>query len=357
MTKVTYLIGAGASCGQLPMITQMNKAINDVIELISRTDLLPSEDKEYVLNGKGPMKMIELLNDMKGDFEWAAENARKHASIDTFAKKLFIKKDIESLYRLKRILVILFNTLQKQRTVDNRYDTFFASIIKYQNVHKLPSTIKIVSWNYDYQLELAYSQFTGNGSLEDNREALNILGKLFGHRLLTSEAFAVFKLNGSASVSNSVGQELNVLNLSAEPQTPTKDLVVDLIKFYADMKYVRYTGRPLDILLSFAWEPEPAQHDTKFLANVAENTKDTEILVVIGYSFPFFNREIDQEIIRKMNGLKKVYIQDPQKARQVSERFQANLDENQQRLVNDKMISIIELTDADQFYLPSELTL
>jgi len=44
--------------------------------------------------------------------------------------------------------------------------------------------------------------------------------------------------------------------------------------------------------------------------------RETEILVVIGYSFPIFNREIDNRLFKAMDDkLVKVYIQDmyPQK--------------------------------------------
>lgn len=39
----------------------------------------------------------------------------------------------------------------------------------------------------------------------------------------------------------------------------------------------------------------------------------TTILVVIGYSFPFFNREVDKQIFNELNNrvLKKIYFQDP----------------------------------------------
>jgi hypothetical protein len=38
---------------------------------------------------------------------------------------------------------------------------------------------------------------------------------------------------------------------------------------------------------------------------------DAQILVVIGYSFPFFNCETDHEIFSKMEKLERIYIQDP----------------------------------------------
>lgn len=71
-----------------------------------------------------------------------------------------------------------------------------------------------------------------------------------------------------------------------------------------------------DVLLSFAWEDET--NDTKkiFLEKRMPIAKaiaeKTDILVVIGYSFPFFNRKIDDEIFKAMKQrLFKIYLRDP----------------------------------------------
>ena len=49
-------------------------------------------------------------------------------------------------------------------------------------------------------------------------------------------------------------------------------------------------------LLTFAWESQNHQRFSNSLELSKEIIKGSEILVVIGYSFPFFNREIDKEI-------------------------------------------------------------
>jgi len=76
-------------------------------------------------------------------------------------------------------------------------------------------------------------------------------------------------------------------------------------------------------------------------------TSNTMILVVIGYSFPFFNRDVDRLIIGEMKNLLKVYIQDPYAA-DVKETFQA---------INDRIDPnmIIPLDNTKQFLLPPEL--
>jgi hypothetical protein len=67
--------------------------------------------------------------------------------------------------------------------------------------------------------------------------------------------------------------------------------------------------------LNFAWENDNNYIDkyrghSKNLEEAEHIASETEILVVIGYSFPIFNREIDNILFKKMQKLKKVYIQD-----------------------------------------------
>jgi len=73
--------------------------------------------------------------------------------------------------------------------------------------------------------------------------------------------------------------------------------------------------------LSFAWE-DYERPEQNIINKVTTSTKDTEVLVVIGYSFPFFNREVDRKIIGEMKNLKKVYFQD-KNPHNIKLRFQA----------------------------------
>jgi hypothetical protein len=78
-----------------------------------------------------------------------------------------------------------------------------------------------------------------------------------------------------------------------------------------------------------------------------EGTKFTNVLVVIGYSFPFFNREIDRKIIKAMSKIHKVYFQSKEPDALV-ERFQAIIP-------GIKTEALKPITDVEQFLLPNEL--
>ncbi len=63
--------------------------------------------------------------------------------------------------------------------------------------------------------------------------------------------------------------------------------------------------------MNFAWEPNT---DSVLLArqSAAERVKIADAVVVIGYSFPNFNREVDRQIFEGFDTDKdKIYIQDP----------------------------------------------
>jgi len=70
-------------------------------------------------------------------------------------------------------------------------------------------------------------------------------------------------------------------------------------------------------------------------------------LVIIGYSFPFFNREVDRTLFDSMINLKKIYYQDIN-AIKLIDRLQAV-----QQRINAKQI--IPITETGQFFLPYEL--
>ena len=75
--------------------------------------------------------------------------------------------------------------------------------------------------------------------------------------------------------------------------------------------------------------------------------EETNVLVVIGYSFPFFNRDIDNEIFKTLTGKGKlmIYFQDPL--------LDGNYLKEQFNLRSD--VTIKHIPKIDQFYIPYEL--
>ena len=97
--------------------------------------------------------------------------------------------------------------------------------------------------------------------------------------------------------------------------------------------------------LSYAWETSDRQR--QMFDMLQKVTSDTTTVVVIGYSFPYFNRQIDRKIFAAMPYLKTVYIQDPN-----PEAIEPSL---RAVLLNEAATKIVYQKDCTQFYLPREL--
>ena len=100
-------------------------------------------------------------------------------------------------------------------------------------------------------------------------------------------------------------------------------------------------------ILSYSWEDS---HRMKVLDAVQKRVIDTKELIVIGYSFPYVNREMDVQIIHSMPKLNTIYVQDPNYD-EIESRLRAIV-ENDNQFV-DKDIKIKEINNRSQFYIPA----
>ena len=357
MTDVVYLMGAGASFGKrskddlshkveiikgdtksishiscanilegMPLVVEIPQRILYICDLIRNTDSTPNFTST-ILNDNSFVE--ETKNLLIKDLMWLYDGAVKHATIDTFAKKLFLTEKTEEYNKLKKLLAIYFIIEQVINKPDSRYDTFLANILT-PNL-EIPDRIKILTWNYDSQFEIAFNEYKktiitprdiGCYSLHDNE---------------ITKSPAIFKINGTASFNN--------WNSLANFRSNYK-----LNKTILDK--IMYAYKENDSLLSFAWENAGLKNSNTAVRTFIQNIQFAKTLVVIGYTFPFFNRLVDKEIIGSLNNLKKVYIQDP-KADEVAQSIDAVLASSQKPPINP--LSIIPITNCNQFYLPAEL--
>lgn len=98
--------------------------------------------------------------------------------------------------------------------------------------------------------------------------------------------------------------------------------------------------------LSYAWEHDG---ENELLQTILKRVEDTEVLVVIGYSFPYVNRRIDRYIFNSMKSLKKIHIQDTN-ANAIKDRITAIFEFLQKPLPE-----IHTHEDIGQFIIPNEL--
>ena len=255
--------------------------------------------------------------------DWLLRDLKNQASIDTLAKKLFFKNAQGDLHKLKAVLSCFFVGEQSLKPVDYRYDNFFASILSRKDFRdvEIPTDIKFLLWNYDLQLEKAYYGYTEND-----------------HKVLEDLTFSdrLYHLNGYCGTTQKghVGKEFTE---TYETKGKLSKVVLDL---YGD--YINQKGTP-DI--NFAWE----MNENYFNNKINPVTNNTSTLIIIGYSFPFFNREIDKRIFSKLGNLNEVFVQTPKESFVgIQERVKA---------IQPDLPELKHIEDTSQFYIPFDYNL
>lgn len=339
MSKIVYLFGAGASFGKrdekdknvilegLPIVTEFPKQIDCLITRIKKED---TEAKSQFKTN--PEELEKLIKELK----WLKESSENHQTVDTYAKKLWVTE--KTTYdKLKQILSVFLTLEQLFNKPDSRYDAFFANILG-NGIDALPKDVTILSWNYDCQFEIAFSNYFSSKSLNYIWEHLNMNAKTVKNSS-QNLGFNITKLNGSA-----LAYDKDRLDLSFYDSFFGRQGMSELSHVIASQFS---KGSNVRNALSFAWEGVVKDfHD-----NIIQRVQDAEILVVIGYSFPYFNREVDRKILQSMYNLKKVYIQDPNYI-EVKENMEAVLTDSQLSSDNTKFVFKQGLT---QFVIPNEM--
>jgi len=352
MGKTTYLFGAGASCLCLPLVEDIPESLLDFHTLL--TDNIPGESKYE-----------NIYNQMLQDLEVLIQNAKTHSSIDTYAKKLFIIHEgnpSPPLTKLKFLLSFCFVYEQTRYPPDPRYDTFFASILN-DSAFSFSGDIRIVSWNYDYQFEKAHYLYTGEKSMIETQRQLPVFPNK-ENKGFDPTKFAIYKINGTTAFYDpESGHSNNIVNdLSygvpyhidkldkgtrrkpgVLPKETCQKLVNDFLDLYSRAFSPSETVLPL---LNFAWESTKKGNTNTVLSLAKSAIMGSSILVIIGYSFPFFNRNIDKQIINSLTTDRKIYIQ--------STKFE-DVASNLESIAPIDHKTLIQVKNIDQFYLPGEL--
>lgn len=373
MSKIVYLLGAGASCGDRARDKNGNitkqKVYGDVdaagvrhikaeyvgiteglplvVEIPGRLAYIIKKIKECPCSVNirnlalplgfidGGVKFDTAKEMLIKDLEWLRAASENHATIDTFAKKLYLKNELKDFYKVELLLSIFFIIEQKINKKDGRYDTFLASVLDL-NLN-IDDRITILTWNYDSQFELAYKEYGEEKAADRIRKKLGI-ADLKDTSYETRNQ--IFKLNGTANFMQRI--DLN------QYQELDDELLLTLLDAYIQGVNVSTSNSRI----SFAWDNK--QYISKnFEEALQKAIQDAEVLVVIGYTFPFFNREIDRKIFNYMTNLKKIYIQDPN-AEQIISSLDSlySIQHTAITHVNDKVKPI---KSTSQFYLPPEL--
>lgn len=320
--NLTYLLGAGASYNSQPILSELA----DKMIALSDKHLPKKEEYKFETYEDNPFIPAQPEYDHDNYILWDVgyfgRKAKEFGTIDTYAKKLSLNNQSHELSRLKLALSSFFLLFQniadksfKTRFnskgeilgdfefIDKRYITLFSTILDNSSSYepKLKSNIKFVTWNYDLQLQLTYQKFASQSKFSYIDSSFRYIPKY-------NQSLDVCHLNGFHGYFGYGGN-----GLDTPYQYIKGDTVADILKPFS--KGAITNGGTLyvdvDTYINYAWETN--NHFAEIIREQAISIfGNTDILVVIGYSFPTFNKEIDKLLFEKLKGREvKVYYQDP----------------------------------------------
>lgn len=365
MAKITYFLGAGASYNSCPIL---NQQANMMIAL-AQYELTKKSYNAQVYNGisvraksnkeyKFIKEELYNLTDEKDQILWHIGyfglKAIEFNTVDTYAKKLFLTKQFQELRLLKMSVSIFFDLWEnfyeerytnlcdnKYRTIDNRYTSLFSLLLENDENGKIKmnNEFNFITWNYDLQLEKTFKSFLNDNDIKNFDELDRSFFKFKEEDDLTSKN-KVFHLNGHRGFFKDKDKifELNTTN--------------DFESYWSQInglfELTKNGSANFDQYIKYSWEHNL---NSQFYQKINNIMRQTEVLIIIGYSFPPFNREVDQMLFSKLsnNQLKKIVYQDPNANKTMIE----NLFEKPYQYKS-KIEIVTESSALNQFYLPNE---
>lgn len=298
--KVVYWLGAGASRHALPIVNDMPAAFEAQAKFIELVKFDPPINREHIKHYSGYLQRM-------------ARWAKQFGTIDTYARSLYLLGQNEALAQLKLHLSLYFTIEQalpllsgderesfgvrywKRDRIDTRYMGWLALVM--DRVNGLNARVNIISWNYDLQLEHAIALYQGL----DNMGKLACNHRFSSYPLGTSIELSGMKhpslvhLNGIAGLSQQSFPYKRLFDGIGGLEVPFRDFISALLE-----QYFQYLHSSVDSLLAsfrpftFSWEDD--EQAKTGLAYAKMMLAEATVLVIIGYSFPSFNRKNDKEI-------------------------------------------------------------
>ena len=296
-----YLMGAGASYNSLPLVKDIvhqskeDKRFRSLLSVINYLRFLSKQitKEEYILSEVG--SVIQDLEYLKAHLD-----EFPNRTIDMMMRKMYFA-DKDNFNRLKKGINLYFNLLEFANSLDLRYDIFLMNMLSNQG--ELPKNIMILNWNYDRQFQIALNELK---QLKVNP----IFHFMTADTYRRLPGIKEIKLNGvfSPSFSDSL---INVERIK-ESERP-KHFWNTLLLTNSRFNNLINKNSQFDSI-KFAWERDDNaliynQSDSDQIKKsfplrlpneLQEDLDSVSRLVVIGYSFPFFNRANDIEIIKSI---------------------------------------------------------
>ena len=339
MNKTTYLLGAGASANAIPTVKKFNVGLEQFKNYLTH---IAENDKTG-----WDARLTKYRNDLLtliSNITDVIESSQGHETIDTLARKYFLQGDRKQYNNIKTVLASYFlfcqvfsddisqytsNNQVKHFNIDKRYDSLFAQKLNRTSTDKIVASnnFNIVTWNYDLQIEFALRNYLSNPTINTikeefqihpNRESLDLTNGL----IFNQYEFHTVKLNGNAffDFGHLNGIKITIydrlFNRLNNVGFLTHDFVLgELLETISQVQGYS-SGNESTFLkyFNFSWEMEgwdvPIYRSKSLLLNEITNSiGNSDVLIIVGYSFPSFNHDIDLELFSKSK-FKKIIIQD-----------------------------------------------
>ena len=315
-----FYIGAGASAKSLPVAKSTPDRLKEI------ADTVEPIGKDYSCDKKDRVEVLVR------DLRCLSDRSESAPSIDSLARRYYLRGEEQKLRWLKRTLAAFFLLEQSRKTVDPRYTDFFSYMagLDEQTRLALPTNLRVISWNYDIQFEKAFADFLQHSETSETERALQVFPGIPKERY-RRDLFSILKINGTASMEDGRQSGRLYTAYGQHIGADFKDALESALGFHED-------GAPeqLDPYLRFAWEDDGRRND------VLDLIVPVGTLVVVGYSFPLFNRDVDRQVLERL-GSNELYVQVGADGPAVKERLVGlGVDAGRVRVVE----------DVDQFYIP-----
>ena len=345
--ELTYILGAGASYQSIPVVKSFSNRFSTFLLFLHN---FYSESNDFN-NGRG---RIQYLKDYHEIGEALYRDFLNHQSFDTYFKKLFHTKQEDQIQLAKKFLHLYFiweHSLQmeskpqlfnetifwKQSQIDRRYDAMIAGLLKpIMGKSEVFCRTNFISWNYDLNLISSIKNFFS---------PIETFGEFFKEITIQNNVWKI-------------GDQITIMNgFFYSKHYDSQKIITDNI--YKDIFGKKLIGT--DYLTSsfidndsetirFAWESENS------ISELAKETiKKSDEIVVIGYTFPLYNRLIDHDYFNGiLLGGKTIYFQDPQ-SEKLKESIKTDFDIriNMENSTDNNHTSIKAIENCDSFFIPS----
>lgn len=352
--ELTYILGAGASYQSIPVVKSFPSRFNAFANYLLST----SNDVHVIVDGN----KTEIFKNAYSVVFKIYESFRVHQSFDTYFKKLYHTGQTDEIRLAKKALNLYFiwehlsieakepqtkyeSYFWKQAMVDKRYDALIAGLLKPKSGKSEPyCPINFITWNYDMNLFMSLKNyFLPKESFGDFFKNINTRE----NKWQIEDKVSVINMNGYFYCSN--------LSFLADLTTLKTNKIEIHEVLYKKLEGNYFSPQVIDTdseLIKFAWESSSETILGKLACVVEAKQKilSSENIVIIGYTFPLYNRLIDLEYLNGPDLKNKtLYIQDPNAteiAKSIVTDFNINVNHHPRTYLK-------EVMNCDSFFIPS----